>query len=87
MAQVNVNPAPTTMVRERSGAGMMVGLLVGLLLLLVLGWYLFTQSGLFGAAPARPASGGSTSVNITTNAPATGGQTGGQPGAQPGAQP
>lgn len=86
MAQVNVNPGPTTVVRERSSTGMMLGLLLGLLLLLVLGWYLFTQTSLFGAGPAatRPATGGNTSVSVTNNPPAGGAQTGGTTGSQPG---
>ena len=83
MGQVNVNPGPTTVVRERSGAGMMVGLIVGVLLLLVLGWFLYTQTGIFGARPA-PQTGGGTNVSVTNNPPATGAQTGGTTGSQPG---
>ncbi len=72
MGQVNVNPGPV----ERSsgtGAGITIGLLVGLILILLIGWYVATQSGWFG--PAGGAARPSTNVNITTNnPPATGGQ-------------
>jgi len=65
---------------------MMIGLLVGLILLLLVAWWAFTQSGWFGPGPA-PAN---TNVSVTTNNPAggttgstgstTGGTTGGTTG-------
>jgi len=83
MGQVNVNTDGTT-AREGSstGTGMMIGLLVGLILLLLVAWWAFTQSGWFGTGPA-PAN---TNVSVTTNNPAggtgstgsTGGTTGGR---------
>lgn len=83
MGQVNVNSG-TDRAESGSGVGMMVGLLLGLVLLLLVGWWAVTQSGWFGGMTPAP----STNVNITTNNPGgttggtggTGGQTGGQTG-------
>ncbi len=74
MGQVNVNPGPAHD-SGSSGAGMLIGLLFGLILFLGIGWFAVTQSGLFGPA-AGAASRPSTNVSVTTNnPPATGGQT------------
>jgi hypothetical protein len=71
VSQVNVNPGGYERERTGWGAGAMAGLIIGLLLLLLLAWWAFSQSGMFG--PAAP--GGSTNVNVTTSNP-PGGTTG-----------
>jgi hypothetical protein len=74
MGQVNVNPGTERVVERDSGAGigMIVGLLLGLVLLALVAWWAFTQSGWFGPVP-----GGTTNVNVTTNNPPGGSTTGG----------
>ena len=84
MGQVNVNPGPSRV--DESGAGMgmgmIIGLLFGVLLLALVAWWAFTQSGWFGAA-GGPAP--TTNVNITTNQPASSGPAGNTSGGTGGA--
>jgi hypothetical protein len=78
VGQVNVNTPPGTTTRsEGAGTGMVIGLLVGLLLLALVAWWAFSQSGWFGVAPSTP---GGTNVNITTNNPPSGNTSSGSTG-------